>query len=167
MEVLYPRCAGLDVHKDTVVACLRLAAEGATRSEVRTFDTTTPDLLALADWLIECGCTHVAMEATGVYSKPVWHVLSDGDMTLILANAAHVKNVPGRKTDMADATWLADLLAHGLIRASCRSRARNRQSGFGPTTFQWWRSKNFARSSSFIACRSASSSMRPPAAAGV
>ena len=118
MEVLYPRCAGLDVHKDTVVACLRLAAEGATRSEVRTFDTTTPGLLALADWLSECGCTHVAMEATGVYWRPVWHVLSDGDMTLILANAAHVKNVPGRKTDVADATWLADLLAHGLIRAS-------------------------------------------------
>jgi transposase len=118
MEVLYPRCAGLDVHKDTVVACLRLAAEGATRSEVRTFDTTTPGLLALADWVSECGCTHVAMEATGVYWKPVWHVLSDGEMMLILANAAHVKNVPGRKTDVADATWLADLLAHGLIRAS-------------------------------------------------
>jgi transposase len=118
MEVLYPRCAGLDVHKDTVVACLRLAAEGAARSEVRTFDTTTPGLLALADWLHECGCTHVGMEATGVYWKPVWHILSDGDITLILANAAHVKNVPGRKTDVADATWLADLLAHGLIRAS-------------------------------------------------
>jgi transposase len=118
MEVLYPRCAGLDVHKDTVVACVRLAAEGAVHSEVRTFDTTTPGLLALADWLSEHGCTHVGMEATGVYWKPVWHVLSDGDMALILANAAHVKNVPGRKTDVADATWLADLLAHGLIRAS-------------------------------------------------
>jgi len=97
MEVLYPRCAGVDVHKDTVVACLRLAAEGAARSEVRTFDTTTPGLLALADWLHECGCTHVGMEATGVYWKPVWHILSDGDITLILANAAHVKNWPGRK----------------------------------------------------------------------
>ena len=118
MEVLYPRCAGLDVHKDTVVACVRVAAEGTVRSEVRTFDTTTPGLLALADWLNENGCTHVGMEATGVYWKPVWHILSDGDMTLILANAAHVKNVPGRKTDVADATWLADLLAHGLIRAS-------------------------------------------------
>jgi transposase len=118
MEVLYPRCAGLDVHKDTVVACVRLASEGSVRSEVRTFDTTTPGLLTLADWLNECGCTHVGMEATGVYWKPVWHILSDGDMTLILANAAHVKNVPGRKTDVADATWLADLLAHGLIRAS-------------------------------------------------
>ena len=124
MEVLYPRCAGLDVHKDTVVACVRVAADGAVHSEVRTFDTTTPGLLTLADWLGEHGCTHVAMEATGVYWKPVWHVLplwhvlSDGDLMLILSNAAHVKNVPGRKTDVADATWLADLLAHGLIRAS-------------------------------------------------
>src|SRR5271170_1881650 len=118
MEVLYPRCAGLDVHKDTVVACVRLAAEGTVQAEVRTLDTATPGLLALAEWLNECGCTHVGMEATGVYWKPVWHILSDGDMTLILANAAHVKNVSGRKTDVADATWLADLLAHGLIRAS-------------------------------------------------
>ena len=118
MEVLYPRCAGLDVHKDTVVAGVRLATEGAVRTEVRTFDTTTPGLLSLSAWLAEAGCTHVAMEATGVYWKPVWHVLSDGEVTLILANAAHVKNVPGRKTDVADALWLADLLAHGLIRPS-------------------------------------------------
>jgi transposase len=118
MDVLYPRCAGLDVHKDTVVAGVRLAADGPTMTEVRTFDTTTPGLLALSAWLAECGCTHVAMEATGVYWKPVWHILSDGDFTLILANAAHVKNVPGRKTDVADAGWLAELLAHGLIRAS-------------------------------------------------
>ena len=118
MEVLYPRCAGLDVHKDTVVAGVRLAVEGAVRTEVRTFDTTTPGLLSLSAWLAEAGCTHVAMEATGVYWKPVWHVLSDGEVTLILANAAHVKNVPGRKTDVADALWLADLLAHGLIRLS-------------------------------------------------
>ena len=118
MDVLYPRCAGLDVHKDTVVAAVRIAANGAATIEVRTFDTTTPGLLALSGWLAECGCTHVAMEATGVYWKPVWHILSDGDVTLILANAAHVKNVPGRKTDVADAAWLADLLAHGLVRAS-------------------------------------------------
>ena len=92
MEVLYPRCAGLDVHKDTVVACVRLAAEGTVQAEVRTRSTRRrPDSLALADWLNECGCTHVGMEATGVYWKPVWHILSDGDMTLILANAAHVK----------------------------------------------------------------------------
>jgi len=118
MDVLYPRCAGLDVHKDTVVAAVRLAGDVPAKTEVRTFDTTTPGLLALSAWLAENGCTHVAMEATGVYWKPVWHILSDGDLTLILANGAHVKNVPGRKTDVADAIWLADLLAHGLIRAS-------------------------------------------------
>lgn len=118
MDVLYPCCAGLDVHKDSVVAAIRLAAEGPAKTEVRTFDTTTPGLLALSAWLAECGCTHVAMEATGVYWKPVWHILADGEFMLILANAAHVRNVPGRKTDVADAAWLADLLAHGLIRAS-------------------------------------------------
>src|SRR6201995_4296190 len=118
MDVLYPRCAGLDGHKDTVVAGVRLAGDGPVTTEVRTFDTTTPGLLALSAWLVEHGCTHVAMEATGVYWKPVWHILSDEDRVLILANAAHVKNVPGRKTDVADAAWLADLLAHGLIRAS-------------------------------------------------
>jgi transposase len=118
MEVLHPRCAGLDVHKDGVVAAVRLAEAGAVRTELRRFDTTTPGLLALADWRAEQGCTHAAMEATGVYWKPVWHVLADGDLVLILANAAHVRNVPGRKTDVADAAWLADLLAHGLIRPS-------------------------------------------------
>jgi transposase len=118
MEVLYPHCAGLDVHKDTVVACVRHMANGSVRHQVRTFKTTTKELLALSDWLAGEGCTHIAMEATGVYWKPVWHVLSDGDFALLLANAAHVKNVPGRKTDVNDATWLADLLAHGLIRGS-------------------------------------------------
>jgi len=118
MQVLYSRCAGLDVHKDTVVASARLATGRDVSVEVRTFATTTAGLLALSAWLAERGCTHVAMEATGVYWKPVWHVLSDGDFALVLANAAQVKNVPGRKTDVADATWLADLLAHGLVRAS-------------------------------------------------
>ena len=107
MEVLHTRCAGLDVHKDTVVAAIRLAEGGAVQSEVRTFGTATPDLLALSDWLAEHDCTYVAMEATGVYWRPVWHILSDGDRSLVLANAAHVKNVPGRKTDVADAVWLA------------------------------------------------------------
>jgi transposase len=101
-----------------VVACVRLAAGGTVKREVRAFKTTTRDLLALSAWLAQHGCTHVAMEATGVYWKPVWHVLSDGEFTLVLANAAHVKNVPGRKSDVNDATWLAELLAHGLIRAS-------------------------------------------------
>jgi len=118
MQVLYPRCAGLDVHKDTVVACVRLAGEGQATTEVRTFATTTAGLCALAEWLVESSVTHVAMEATGIYWKPVWHILSDNPLELILANAAHVKNVPGRKTDVNDATWLADLLAHGLIRSS-------------------------------------------------
>lgn len=118
MKVLHERCAGLDVHKKTVVACVRLASEGKVVTEVKTFKTTTKGLLALSDWLLKNECTHVAMEATGIYWKPVWHVLSDGERELILANAAHVKNVPGRKTDVGDAAWLAELLAHGLIRAS-------------------------------------------------
>jgi transposase len=118
MEVLYPRCCGLDVHKETVVACLRLVIDGKVVKEVRTFSTTTASLMGLSDWLSENQCTHIAMEATGVYWKPVWHLLSHDDFELVLANAAHVKNVPGRKTDVKDADWVSDLLAHGLIRAS-------------------------------------------------
>jgi transposase len=118
MEVLYPRCAGLDVHKATVVAGVRLVTGGKVVRQVRTFGTTTAGLLELAEWLAGNGCTHVAMEATGVYWKPVWHVLAEGGFALVLANAAQVKNVPGRKTDVGDAAWLAELLAHGLIRAS-------------------------------------------------
>ena len=118
MEVLFPHCAGLDVHKDTVVACVRHMTNGTVTRDVRTFKTMTRDLLDLSHWLAAEGCTHIAMEATGIYWKPVWHILGDGDFALILANAAHVKNVPGRKTDVNDATWLADLLAHGLIRGS-------------------------------------------------
>ena len=118
MEVIHSRCSGLDVHKETVVACVRLALGGKVTREVRTFETTTSGLLLLLAWLTEMGCTHVAMEATGVYWKPVWNILSDGDFELILANAAHIKNVPGRKTDVSDAVWIADLLAHGLIRSS-------------------------------------------------
>jgi len=118
MEVLHPRCCGLDVHKETVVACVRLVIDGKTVKEVRTFATTTAGLLALSDWLTETKCTHVVMEATGVYWKPVWHILSDEDFELVLANAAHVKNVPGRKSDVKDADWISDLLAHGLIRPS-------------------------------------------------
>jgi transposase len=116
MEVLHPRCAGLDVHKDTVVAAVRCVS-APRHHEVRRFATTTTGLLALADWLTTHGCTHVAMEATGVYWKPIWHVL-EADCTLVLANAQHIRNVPGRKTDVSDAAWIADLLAHGLIRAS-------------------------------------------------
>ena len=118
MEVLYPRCAGLDVHKKTVVACVRIQQGAAVEQEARTFETTTSGLLDLSAWLSEKGCTLAAMEATGVYWKPVWHILADGEIELLLANAAHVKNVPGRKTDVNDATWLSDLAAHGLIRGS-------------------------------------------------
>jgi len=107
MEVLYRRCCGLDVHKETVVACLRLVSDGKVAIEVRTFETTTASLIALSEWLAQNGCTHIAMEATGIYWKPVWHILADGEFQLVLANSAHVKNVPGRKTDVNDATWLA------------------------------------------------------------
>ena len=118
MELLHSHCAGLDVHKDSVVACARHMVDGKVATEVKSFQTTTHELMELSDWLSSQGVTHIAMEATGVYWKPVWHILSDGEFELVLANAAHVKNLPGRKTDVNDATWLADLMAHGLIRAS-------------------------------------------------
>jgi transposase len=118
MDVLYERVAGLDVHKDAVVSCVRLATGGQPRRECRTFATTTEGLTALAAWLEDSRCTHVAMEATGIYWMPVWKILGQGDFELILANAAHIKNVPGRKTDMNDAMWIADLQACGLIKAS-------------------------------------------------
>ena len=117
MDVMHARCGGLDVHQQTVVACARLASGRSVTYDVRTFGTTTPELLALSDWLTTHGCTHVAMESTGVYWKPVWQVL-DGSFELVLANAMHIRNIPGRKTDVNDATWIADLLAHGLIRGS-------------------------------------------------
>jgi transposase len=113
MQVMYERCAGLDVHKKTVVACV-LSPAG---QETRTFGTMTADLLALADWLLACGCTHVAIESTGDYWKPVFNIL-EGTCEVILVNAQHVKAVPGRKTDIKDAAWLAELLPHGLLRAS-------------------------------------------------
>jgi transposase len=117
MRTLHKRCAGLDVHKAEVVACLRLVKRSKVEREVARFATTTHGLLELGEWLERAGCTHVGMEATGVYWKPVWHIL-EGRFALTLANAAQVKNVPGRKSDVNDATWLADLLAHGLIRDS-------------------------------------------------
>lgn len=117
MEVLYPRCGGLDVHKDTVVACVRIAEGQKVEREVRRFGTTTRELLKLLDWLQGRRVTHVAMESTGVYWKPVWHVL-EGQFELVLGNAKEMRNVPGRKTDQSDATWIADLQAHGLIRNS-------------------------------------------------
>jgi transposase len=116
MEVLYPRCAGLDVHKDSVVAHVRCVSAPRV-SETRTFRTTTAALIELQEWLSTQAVTHVGMEATGIYWKPVWHLL-EGYFELVLANAQHVRNVPGRKTDVSDAVWLAELLAHGLISAS-------------------------------------------------
>ena len=117
MEVLYPRCAGLDVHSRRVNGCVRVASGRTVTTEHREFATTTAGLLELAAWLTEAGCTHVAMEATGVYWKPVWHILEES-FALVLANAQHIRNVPGRKSDRSDAAWIADLLAHGLIRGS-------------------------------------------------
>ena len=117
MKVLNRRCAGLDVHKAEVVACARVFVGRKVAHEVRRFGTTTRELMALAAWLESLGVRHVAMEATGVYWKPVWHILEAG-FTLILANAQAVRAVPGRKSDVNDATWIADLLAHGLIAAS-------------------------------------------------
>ena len=119
MDILYMRCAGLDIHRDTIVACVRLAEAGGVVRLVETFATTTAGLERLSAWLTGHGVTCVAMEVTGVYWKPVWAVLcEETERELALASAAHVKAVPGRKTDVNDATWLADLLAHGLIRPS-------------------------------------------------
>src|SRR6202051_3905482 len=118
MEIMHERVAGLDVHKTMIVACVRIMSAGKIKRECRTFETSTASLEALLGWLMESGCTHVAMEATDVYQKPVWNILSDGAFELIVANAAHIKNVPGRKTDVNDATWIADLVACGLTRPS-------------------------------------------------
>jgi transposase len=118
MEPVYERCCGLDVHKNMVVACLiTLDAMGRPVKQVRTFATITADLLALGDWLRAPGCTHVAMEATGVYWKPIHNLLEDA-FVLLVVNAQHIKAVPGRKTDVHDAEWIADLLRHGLLRGS-------------------------------------------------
>jgi transposase len=117
MDVLYPACAGLDVHQRTVVACVLVGPGARPTRLVETCATMTADLLRLSDWLTAHGVTHVAMESTGVYWKPIWTVL-EGAFELLLVNAQHVKAVPGRKTDVKDCEWLADLLRHGLLRAS-------------------------------------------------
>ena len=119
MEVLYPRCAGFDVHKKTVKVCLMVQEEGKTSPKkiLRTSKTMTADLLEMRDWLAEQGCTHIAMEATGVYWRPIFNLLG-ADFTLLVVNAHHIKAVPGRKTDVKDAEWIADLLRHGLLTAS-------------------------------------------------
>jgi transposase len=117
--IIVERCAGLDVGKEEVVACVRTPGEGGRRrQEVRTFLTFTGELEALADWLRDEGVAQVVMEATGQYWKPIWYVLEDRGFELLLVNARHVKILPGRKTDVADAAWLAELLEHGLLRSS-------------------------------------------------
>ena len=118
MDVVYPRCSGLDVHKKTVVACVIVpGAKGKPQKTIRTFGTMTGDLLALGDWLAEQEVTHVAMESTGVYWQPIWNLLEER-FTLLLVNAHHIKQVPGRKTDVGDCEWIADLLRHGLLKGS-------------------------------------------------
>lgn len=117
MEVLYPRCAGLDVHKDLVVACVRLAEGTKVERHFERFGTSTRELLRLSEYLGSHRVTHVGMESTGVYWKPVWHILG-GEFERVLGNATQMKNVPGRKSDQNDASWIADLMAHGLIRPS-------------------------------------------------
>jgi transposase len=118
MEVKYERCCGIDVHKKTVVACVIVpGSDGQPTKETQTFETMTEDLEALSRWLSACGVTHVAMESTGVYWKPVYNLL-DGRFEVLVVNAEHVKALSGRKTDVADAAWLADLLRHGLLKGS-------------------------------------------------
>src|SRR5262249_50482493 len=118
VDTLYPRCAGIDVHKGTVVVCVRCTDRpGKPAEEIRTFSTMTGELLALSDWLADRQVSHVAMESTGVYWKPVFNIL-EGRFQVILVNAEHIKKVPGRKTDVKDCAWIAQLLQHGLLRAS-------------------------------------------------
>jgi transposase len=117
MQSIHERCAGLDVHKRSVVACLLFPEKGQIRKERRTFGTMTPDLLCLRDWLKEHKCSCVAMESTGVFWKPIYNLLEDHFQVLVV-NAQHIKAVPGRKTDIKDAEWIADLLQHGLLRPS-------------------------------------------------
>ena len=115
MQVVHEVCCGLDVHKKSVTACVLWSA--GRRRQTREFGTFTRELLELADWLRACGVTHVALESTGVYWKPVWNLL-EGQFAVLLVNAQHIKAVPGRKTDQKDSEWIADLLQHGLLRAS-------------------------------------------------
>lgn len=118
MEVLYERCCGLDVHKNTVVACMMITPlNGRVKKTVRTFGTTTAEILALRDWVDEQQVSHLALESTGIFWRPLYNLLEDGH-TILLVNAHHIKSVPGRKTDVKDSEWIADLFRHGLLKAS-------------------------------------------------
>lgn len=126
MQVVYSHCAGLDVHKKTVVACARIVQDDGTHTRhIHTFPTTTAGLLLLVDWLLSLSITHVAMESTAEFWKPVYNLL-EGSVTILVVNAHHIKQVPGRKTDVKDAEWIAELLAHGLLRASFVPQAPQR-----------------------------------------
>ncbi len=114
MEVCYERCCGIDVHKKVIVCCLRIG----NKRETRSFSTSTEDIRSMAEWLLENRCEKTAMESTGSYWKPVYNVLEVLGVESIIVNAAHMRNVPGRKTDVKDAEWIADLLQHGLLKAS-------------------------------------------------
>lgn len=127
MEIAHERCCGLDVHQKAVVACLlKSSAKGGVQKAIRTFGTMTVDSLQLADWLADEGCTHIAMESTGVLWKPIYNVL-EGLFELLVVNAQHIKAIPGRKTDVKDAEWVADLLRHGLLRSSFIPSASQRE----------------------------------------
>src|SRR5215467_15078099 len=118
MQIVFNRCVGLDVHKKSVMACLITTSDdGERRKERQTFSTMTPDLLRLREWLIERRCSQVAMESTGVFWRPVFNIL-EGHLEVMVVNAQHIKAVPGRKTDIKDAEWIADLLQHGLLHPS-------------------------------------------------
>jgi transposase len=119
MQVLHERCCGLDVHKKTISACVLVThADGKVQRRLRTFGTMTADLLALSDWLTELGVMQIALESTGVYWRPVFNVLEAAGRTITLVNPQHMRAVPGRKTDLKDSEWLADLLRHGLVKPS-------------------------------------------------
>lgn len=137
MQVVYTHCAGLDVHKKTVVACaITPNQKGGWQKEIRNFSTMTKDLLNLSDWLTSKGCTHVAMESTGDYWRPVFNIL-EGNVEVMLVNARHIKAVPGRKTDIKDSQWIAELLQHGLLRRALYSRSRaKRFARLNPTSQQ-------------------------------
>src|SRR5690242_15263858 len=117
MQVLYPRCCGIDVHKASLAACVLIAGADGKQRHVRRFGTMTQDVMKLADWLAEQGVGMLAMESTGIYWKPIWNLL-EGQFEMILVNAQHIKAVPGRKTDIRDCEWIAELLQHGLLRGS-------------------------------------------------
>jgi transposase len=148
LDVIYERCCGLDVHKRTIAACLIVPGMGsAPQKEIRTFGTMTEDLLELTDWLAAAGCTHVAMESTGVYWKPIYNLL-EATFTPLLVNARHIKTVPGRKTDLKDCEWIADLLRHGLLRGSFvpeRPQRELRELGRYRTTLVQERSAEVSR----------------------